>query len=231
MMQRTTVQLWVVLLTCACGTSSPIVPCGIDEDCDLAPGGSCELCPFTENKWCQYPDLSCPAGRRWSDFGTTQVLSGVCLSCLNAGDCGVDTTCRSHECVCGECRTVDQGAGTQCSDDGGRVCDGGGSCVQCNSPLDCPVPAVCHVATCSDHICGDELAQAGAPCEDGIFCNGNESCDALGGCGMSTGDPCPGPDGDEDCSETCNESQQNCSGNDPNGSTCPSGTCMNGTCQ
>jgi hypothetical protein len=51
---------------------------------------------------------------------------------------------------------------------------------------------------------------------------------------MSTGNPCPGPDGDSDCSETCNEGADNCSTNDPNGSFCDigifGGACLNGAC-
>jgi hypothetical protein len=49
-------------------------------------------------------------------------------------------------------------------------------------------------------------------------------------CEGSTGDPCAGPDGDEDCAESCNEASQSCDADDPDGSACPGGTCAEGMC-
>jgi hypothetical protein len=73
----------------------------------------------------------------------------------------------------------------------------------------------------------------GASCSDGLFCTKTDTCNGSGTC-MSTGNPCPGPDGDSDCSETCNEGADNCSTNDPNGSFCDigifGGACLNGAC-
>jgi hypothetical protein len=49
--------------------------------------------------------------------------------------------------------------------------------------------------------------------------------------------PVPGPDGDNNCAETCDESADNCNANDANGSACNDGlfcngtdTCTTGTC-
>jgi len=66
-------------------------------------------------------------------------------------------------------------------------------------------------------------------CDDGLYCNGVEYCGAQNQC-VSPGSPCPGPDGDYDCSETCNEATDDCSANDPNGSACLGGTCSSGIC-
>jgi len=69
---------------------------------------------------------------------------------------------------------------------------------------------------------------AGAACSDGVFCNGADSCTANAACTVHAGDPCPGPDGDSDCTETCNEAQDACSGADPNETTCQDGLFCNG---
>lgn len=59
-------------------------------------------------------------------------------------------------------------------------------------------------------------------CNDGIFCNGADTCSG-GTCSLHAGNPCPGADGDIDCSETCSESAKACSANDPDGSLCNDG--------
>jgi MYXO-CTERM domain-containing protein len=73
-------------------------------------------------------------------------------------------------------------------------------------------------------------------CDDNLFCNGADSCN-LGLCNNHAGSPCPGPDGDGDCTESCNENADDCSYFDPNGSSCSDGsactqvdTCQNGAC-
>ncbi|MFN2426277.1 MAG: dockerin type I domain-containing protein [Candidatus Binatia bacterium] len=77
----------------------------------------------------------------------------------------------------------------------------------------------------------------GTGCNDGVFCNGPDTCNSTGACSTHAGNPCPGPDGDGNCSETCNESVDACTGADTNGSACNDGlfcngadSCMNGTC-
>lgn len=75
-----------------------------------------------------------------------------------------------------------------------------------------------------------------APCDDGIFCNGTDTCSA-GSCAIHTGDPCPGADRDADCAESCNETADACTAADPDGSTCAddgdvctTDACSAGTC-
>ncbi|HUU00415.1 MAG TPA: MopE-related protein [Myxococcota bacterium] len=77
----------------------------------------------------------------------------------------------------------------------------------------------------------------GTPCQDdGMFCTGQEACQS-GSC-ASSGNPCPGADADADCNESCNESLDNCSAFDGDGSACDDGdictqadACMAGACQ
>ena len=107
-------------------------------------------------------------------------------ACDGAGLCvaGPGTPCGS-ECstLCDEANTeCDPNAGgTPCSDDGNictnDACDGAGFCAH---PFN-----------------------AGA-CDDGIFCNGSDSC-AAGVCGTHAGDPCP--------DQVCHEAGQVCADN------------------
>jgi hypothetical protein len=62
----------------ACGGSSPAVECSSDLDCNLGAGGRCAPAS-SGNSWCSYPDTTCPAGWRWSDYGTGDGLSGECV--------------------------------------------------------------------------------------------------------------------------------------------------------
>ncbi len=73
-----------------------------------------------------------------------------------------------------------------------------------------------------------EPCQNNADCDDGLFCNGTESC-AAGACSPHSGNPCPGPDGDANCAESCNEASDNCTAADPNGSACSDGLFCTGT--
>lgn len=69
----------------------------------------------------------------------------------------------------------------------------------------------------------------GSVCNDGLYCNGADTCSA-GSCSIHDGDPCPGPDGDIDCAESCDETNDDCTANDPDGCFCPGGLCFEGMC-
>jgi hypothetical protein len=123
-----------------------------------------------------------------------------------------------------------------CDDNGGSFCDGQGTCVECTSNSQCGGGGGCMMPACVDQAC-TLVPNAGAPCNDGLFCTANDECNAAGAC-VGSGDPCPGADGDSDCSEGCNETTDTCSGIDPSGSPCNDGlfctandSCNNsGTC-
>jgi len=95
---------------------------------------------------------------------------------------------------------------------------------------------ICDSDQCCTATCG--FANAGSVCDDGTFCNGTETCDAGGGCtGPSNGDPCPGPDGDANCSEQCDEGSDSCTAADPDEALCddgdicsPNSECQAGAC-
>ena len=70
--------------------------------------------------------------------------------------------------------------------------------------------------------------------DDGEFCNGIDSCD--GAVCVHASDPCPGPDGDADCAESCDTSSGTCTLADDDGSECEDavvctvGSCQSGVC-
>lgn len=102
----------------------------------------------------------------------------VCVDCLVDADCDDAAYCNGAEtCVAGSCQP-----GTAIS------CDDGVSCTDdsCNEGTD----------SC------DNVANNGN-CDDGLYCNGSETCDAVLDCVVGT-DPCPG--------QTCNEATDQCEG-------------------
>ncbi|HYC53564.1 MAG TPA: hypothetical protein VEL28_01295 [Candidatus Binatia bacterium] len=62
----------------------------------------------------------------------------------------------------------------------------------------------------------------GSPCQDGAFCNGADRC-AAGQCAWHEGSPCPGPDDDANCSESCDEQTDRCDARDATGAPCSDG--------
>jgi len=136
--------------------------------------------------------------------------------------------CTSDVCTAGVPSNPNLPEGTPCGTSDELYCSAAGICVGCNTPSDCDgTDTTCRSRTCINEQCGVEDAPYGTSCNDGTFCNGNDSCQS-GSCSQHAGNPCDGPDGDGDCSETCRESQDDCNGTDSNGSICNDGTYCNG---
>ena len=78
-------------------------------------------------------------------------------------------------------------AGTACSQNGGRVCNGAGACVACISASDCPgTDTACRQRTCSGNVCGSANSSTGTTCAP-ASCNGSvlilaSNCDGAGSC-------------------------------------------------
>lgn len=112
------------------------------------------------------------------------------------GACPPDTQCQiAFSCV---------------SDLGDGVCTAG-TCTGGNVGAGCNVDRDCDVRI---GLCAATVDLDGTPCDDGVFCNGEEIC-RNGECNDHAGDPCAGG---FECATTCNESTRDCS--DPAGSTC-----------
>lgn len=151
-----------------------------------------------------------------------------------------DGNLAAGDCCSPACRR--DAAGTSCDD--ALFCNGIDSCddaAACSKHIGDPCPGADGDGDCSETC--DEGADActasdaaGSSCNDGLFCNGPDTCDDSS-CGLHGGNPCPGEDGDGDCSETCDDTADACTGPDANGSVCDDGvfcngadTCASGTC-
>lgn len=67
----------------ACGGTAA-VQCDQSSSCDLSAGGVCAI-TTNGNRWCSYPDVTCPSGYRYSTFQVGDGLSGVCVPQTDAG--------------------------------------------------------------------------------------------------------------------------------------------------
>lgn len=148
---------------------------------------------------------------------------GRCVGCTDADECDPgNDPCATFTCVDSTCSTERLPAGTLARDqregDCERaVCDDAGNLRLVFDPLDVPASGEACGECPAGHDCVECLIDA--DCDDGIFCNGDEVCTSSGVC-THTGSPCPGPDGDEDCFESCDESLRACVAMDPPGSSC-----------
>lgn len=170
--------------------------------------------------------------------------------CNHADSCNGSGTCVSNLAAAGTTCTAD---GNVCTTD---ECNGSGACAHTNNSASCDDGSYCNgVDTCSGGTCAlhagdpcvgadgdancaescDEDADActgadpnGSACSDGQFCNGTETCSA-GVCSGSSGNPCPGADGDANCAESCDETADTCTANDTDGASCSDNVFCNGT--
>jgi hypothetical protein len=132
----------------------------------------------------------------------------------NGAVCELGSHCASGFCVDGVCCNVECAGGT-------------GDCMACSAAA----------GAAANGTCGPTANGSG--CDDGVFCNGADTC-ASGACtGAHTGDPCAANvgDADDDCSESCDEATDGCTAADPNNSACDDGlyctgvdTCTGGAC-
>jgi hypothetical protein len=164
-----------------------------------------------------------------SSFGVCDVAercTGNGKACPANAVATTATTCRAAATVCDAAEAC-TGSATTCPADGFR--DFGTPCTSDGEP-------------CTDDVCSGGAADCTHPpnsasCNDGLFCNGNDTC-AGGTCSAHDGNPCPLPDSDGDCTEACNEATDDCTAPDPNdtncdhpdpcvqGETCKAGECV-----
>jgi subtilisin family serine protease len=219
-----------------CGNGS----CESGEDCnscssDCVSGttGSGAVC---NNGICEAGDgedcVSCPADCNGKLNGNPNNRF-----CCGDGDGPNPLPCSDSACSSGgwSCTDVPSGGGSSyCCGDGS--CDTGedeANCasdcaITCNGPSDCNDGVACTVDDCVGGVC-DNTPDDGS-CDDGLFCNGTESCDSGSGC-VSSGNPCSG-------NETCNESNDTCESDCLSGgsscsqnSDCCSNKCRGGSCR
>ncbi|HXC52051.1 MAG TPA: S8 family serine peptidase [Candidatus Limnocylindrales bacterium] len=150
--------------------------------------------------------------------------TGAAADCPGDAVAGTTVTCRPGAGECDEAEVCD-GASKACPQDALRAADT--ACTGDANP--------CTGDACDGSSASCQHPAIAAPCDDGLFCNGSESC-AAGTC-QHSGDPCPGADGDGNCAESCNEGEDACDASDADTSPCDDGnsctapdSCTGGLC-
>ncbi len=177
-----------------------------------------------------------PTGEELEDiFGSL----GNQILCNDQVSCTVDT------CVEGVCQFNPSDA--KCDDNDSCTADSCSPTGCINEPISgctsCTLEnaaVVCNDGNpCTDDVCGTGNTCSHVPnvqnsCDDGMFCNGTESCDAQGQC-HSAGNPCSNG---AVCNNVCDEEANNCTTgangmacDDDDSQECTSGQCVNGQCQ
>jgi len=185
--------------------------------------------------------------------------SGTGGGCTTNGECDDGLFCNGAEVcnagTCGAGSPPNCNDGVGCTDDscneGTDSCDNVANNANCDDGLFCNGSETCSATfdcqagsapNCNDGIgCTDDSCNEGtdscdnvannANCDDGLFCNGAETCSATLDC-QAGGDPCPGQNCDEG-SDTCFDCITNGDCDDGlfcNGAeVCNAGTCQAGT--
>ncbi len=214
-------------VVCSGGVASACVECVTASDCTSLPA----------DDECQ--TRTCLAGV----CGQTFAPAGTPLATQTPGDCQVqvcdgnggkqqqvdDTDipddgndCTTDTCSNGQPSHSPAPQNTSCGGSAGLYCDGAGKCVGCTNASECATPPPCQTATCVAGQCGLANRADGTSCDDGVFCNGTDTC-VAGACTDHTGDPCS-ISGGSSCSGSCSESAGACTAPDPKGSACSTGT-------
>ena len=222
---------------------------GNDNDGDLAYDSADSDCECAENADCD-DGLYCN-GTETCD-GTDTCQSGTPVDCSDGVGC-TDDSCDEVNDTCvnaaNDAKCPDDGqfcTGTEyCDvvDDCTATGDPCGAGETCNESTDnCDVPAVCGNGTietgetCDDGAngsttCGCQTdcmyAPAATSCADGLYCNGDETCDGAGTC--QAGTPVTCDDGVGCTEDFCDEAGDACV-NIPDNTNCPDdGSFCNGT--
>jgi hypothetical protein len=170
--------------------------------------------------------------------GADTCSAGACTQhagnpCAGGAECA--TVCDETDDVCADppgtpcddglfCNGDDTCLGGSCSAHDGDPCAGGAECnATCVEASDSCVAPPGTPCTSDDNPCTDDECNGSgtclhpdntAPCDDGVFCNGADTC-AAGACTEHAGDPCAGG---AECATVCNETSDVCA--DPAGTPC-----------
>src|SRR5205085_1204232 len=188
--------------------------------------------------------LACPA-----EIDTNGQSCGTGAFCSTAGTCNAGV-CSGTPRDCSDTNACT----TDACDEANDICTHANNTLPCDDGLFCTAVDACKdgvcagtarncsdTSPCTDDSCNETTdacvhANNTTPCDDAAFCNGADTCSG-GTCSIHAGNPCPGPDGDSNCGESCNEALGNCSAADPNSSACDDGdactesdVCTSGAC-
>ncbi len=197
------------------------VNCLSDNDC--SDGVFCNGSETCDGSGQCQPGASACAGSECDEQG------GRCVSCLNAMDCDDGIACTIDSCENGECDSSPQNSlcsnGVFC--DGAELCEPGqgcvsgveecadafcdevsSRCVECLSHADCDDSVSCTLDTCDEITGSCSTTPQDSLCGNGLFCDGEESCDPQLGC-QAGSTPCAVCDEQTDQCEASGCSEDN----------------------
>jgi hypothetical protein len=149
--------------------------------------------------------------------------AGTAPSCADAVACTTDS-CDEAADACDH--TPDDAA---CSDglycNGAEVCDVTGGCHAGAAP-NCADAVGCTTDACNENTDSCDHAPHDSACDDGLYCNGAEVCDAAAGCKSGRAIDCG--DGVACTADACNENTDSC-GHLADDSACDDGQYCNGS--
>ncbi len=229
-----------------CG--GPCAPCECTSDAACSDGAFC-----TGNETCDAFG-HCLAGEDPCPGLMCDEVSDVCVECLSDEDCADEFFCNGEE-TCdaeGDCQpgtavncndgvscTVDScNEGTDSCDnvaddalcDNGLYCDGTETCDQVQdcqdgTPIDCNDGVDCTLDHCIEETDSCENVPNDGACDNGLYCDGNETCDPILDCLSGTAVDCS--DEHECTIDSCNELTDSCD-NVPDDELCSNGVYCDG---
>jgi len=136
-------------------------------------------------------DLTCADGKDNDCDGAIDLDDNNCVACQFNSDCDDGNQCTEDICISGICENNPLSGGS--CDDGlyctvndycdNGVCKGGGL-------MDCNDDNVCTDDACDENLDRCVHTNNNEPCDDGLFCNGTDTCSG-GSCSVHSGNPCP----------------------------------------
>lgn len=178
--------------------------CTTNSTCDAA--GFCQIASFNDGTACDDGNACTTAD---TCDATGLCVGGAPLDCDDLNVCTTDSCAPATGCQY-ENNSEPCNDGIFCN--GTDTCSGGSCSVNAGDP--CAAAGVQCQITCDEvnDICEDP---AGTPCDDGLFCNGSDTCNG-GTCSAHAGDPCVAAG--VQCQITCDEASDICL--DPAGTSC-----------
>ncbi|MBI5501613.1 MAG: hypothetical protein HY907_15320 [Deltaproteobacteria bacterium] len=190
----------------------------VDDDCDgLTDDDTACVC---------YSDAECDDGDLCN--GAETCIPGVRCQSGTAVDCGDGVDCTVDRCnpLDGTCSHLPDGS--QCDDGnpctGTETCQAGVGCVA-GTPADCDDGLDCTTDGCQPLDGSCTHSPSDAACQDGLFCNGPESCSVTLGCVAGAPPSCS--DGIVCTDDRCSTASDSCT-NTPLDARCDDGQFCNG---
>jgi len=210
------------------------VACTVDRCTPGDPGADADGCVFTPDETLCNDSNMCTVDACDPASGCTHDSAAMeGLGCTDGANCTTGDTCTGGVCVA----TPDDALcddGVDCTID---VCDPtdpgatGDGCVISPDDSACDDGNQCTDDSC-DLFLGDCLNENHSrACDDGLFCNGADTCDGAGACAVHAGDPCAAMslncDEDNDVCYGCTDNSECADGDVCTDDICNAGTCEN----